>query len=92
MDGVEGAVQSRLVAVFLDLSCGFVTALPPHLLWMGSDNQTLAARAMMARADLSGGSTLLQELLHHPKGNPVALRNFLSSALFLIVGSQNPFA
>jgi len=46
----------------------------------------------VARADLTGASALLQELLDHAERNLVPSRNLVAGALAVIVGSQDPFA
>jgi len=92
MNGRERAFQLRGGAQFLERQVGLFLYQEAQLPLMGLDDQGLAPRAMVARADLSGASTLLQEFLHHPERNPVTLRNLLSGPILLVIGSQNPFA
>jgi len=51
----------------------------------------LAPGPMMERAEVSDSPALLQELLHHAEGNPVAMGNLFSGALLMVVRSHDPF-
>src|SRR5271165_7476879 len=79
---------------FAQLLQGHVRFLTQHglqLAMMGRNDHRLASRTIMTRTDLSGPFALLQKLLDHAQRNPVAIRDFLPTALLIVVGSQDPF-
>ena len=56
------------------------------------DDDRLASRQVVARADLAGVPALLQELLHHAQRHPEPIGNLFTGALPAVVRSQYPFA
>jgi hypothetical protein len=64
----------------------------PQLAMMGLTDHGLASREMVAWANVSGSSALLQKLLHHPKRDAVTSGDLFSGAFLMVVGIQNPFA
>jgi hypothetical protein len=92
VNGWQRAGQAHRLTQFLQSQIRPANQQCAHLLTMRLDNEGFAARITMARLDVSGTPTLLQELLDHAQRYPVTLGHLFPSALFLIVRSQDSFA
>jgi len=91
VDGGKRALQSKGFPQFLERHVGLGTKQLAHVLAVALHNEGLATTTVVPRTYLPSVASLLNELLHHAKGDSEAFGYLIPCLLFLVVAIQYPF-